>query len=195
MRDLAKALDQQRGRNGAKRSYRPRYVDRVEVPAVVKVRDEGEIRVWGSGMWEAEMSSPSILVRVPVAFRQGKPLWVQPAHVREEAVMALRKVVEQPAVAQGGEGVVAAGGSYPNIWEYLAMTKYPDGKPRETAALIVVGEGETWKVCLSDKDNGRVMWKAGASLEEAIVSLELGLIEDNPSDWRKSASTSVKKRR
>lgn len=109
--------------------------------------------------------------------------------------MALRKL-EQGVVSGGSRGVsVTDAGAYPQVLEYLASAVYPDGSPRQTSSLVIVSDGQAWRVCLSDKDNSRVMWKTGGTLVEALEAVELALMADDPSDWRRSAEASGKRRK
>lgn len=84
---------------------------------------------------------------------------------------------------------------WPGIVEYLTATVYPDGQAREPSALIVVSDGSSWRVCLSDKDNGRTLWKAGVTLLDALQAVEEAVKADDPGVWRQSAAKSPKGRK
>jgi hypothetical protein len=84
--------------------------------------------------------------------------------------------------------------SWPVLWEYLTATSYPDGTPRETASIIIVADAGGWRGCLSDKDNGRTMWKTAASVEGLLLMLEEGAASDDPGAWR-AAGGGFKNRR
>lgn len=109
--------------------------------------------------------------------------------------MALRKIA-QAAGSKGGEAAPLLDfQDWPGIVEYLTMTVYPDGQAREPSALIVVSDGSSWRVCLSDKDNGRTMWKTGVTLLDTLQAIEDGLREDDPTMWRQAAAKSPKGRK
>jgi len=74
----------------------------------------------------------------------------------------------------------------PEVWAYLADTKYADGQPRATATLMVIVESGVVKVCLNDRDNDRSAWVSGRSFQEALEALEVGLVGGR-TDWRARA--------
>lgn len=77
--------------------------------------------------------------------------------------------------------------------EYLTSEKYPDGSSRERATLMVFCEGGVVKVCMTDRDQSRQMWRAGQSLEECIQQLEEAL-QSPVQDWRVQTYGGKKKR-
>lgn len=109
--------------------------------------------------------------------------------------MALKKVSDEVAQARSGTPSQGDKGAYPCILEHLTEAKYPDGSERQTSSLVVVADTQSWRVCLSDRDNSRVMWKTGSTLQEALDAIELGLMGDDPSDWRKAATTAAKRKK
>jgi hypothetical protein len=132
-------------------------------------------------------------VRVPVVPTPDR-FWfraVYPARLKE--VSMLRKVVSasQPAAASGGPGVADAA-SWPCLLEYLTATVYPDGQARETSAVIIVCDAAGWRGCVSDKDNGRTLWRAATTLEGLLLSLEEALATDDPAAWRQAAGKALK---
>jgi len=109
--------------------------------------------------------------------------------------MALRKLEGVGDAARPQTfGQPADGVLYPSLWEHLACTTYPDGSPRQTSTVIIVADGNVWKGCLSDKDNGRVAWKNGGSLDELLQLLELVATTEDPRDWRRAAEATKKRR-
>lgn len=109
--------------------------------------------------------------------------------------MALRKIDQGVQERANGGVTVADAADLPLILEHLAADKYPDGSKRQTSSLIIVSDGSSWRVCLSDKDNSRTMWKTGPTLQEALQAIELSLMADDPSEWRRSAEASGKRRK
>lgn len=102
--------------------------------------------------------------------------------------MALRKVIHVASADQADAGGAADdAGLYPSLWEHLNCRRYPDGTARETSTIVIVAQDGRWKGCLSDKDNERVMWKAGDTLDALLTALEEAAAADDPSDWRRAA--------
>lgn len=113
-----------------------------------------------------------------------------------EAVMALRKIERVAGGgAQDASGSPADAKCFPNLWEHLSVSRYPDGSVRELSSLVVVGGGSEWRGCLSDRDNGRVCWKTGETLEELLLRLEEAAAAEEPRDWRVSAPKEKSKKR
>lgn len=75
---------------------------------------------------------------------------------------------------------------YPQLYEYLTESKWDDGKPRERATLLVIAEGCRFKLWLNDKALGRSCWVSGATLEDALLSLDTGLAGDSL-EWRRAS--------
>jgi len=71
---------------------------------------------------------------------------------------------------------------YPAIADYLTR-RLVDGKIIDTATLLLFAEEGQFKLCLSDRDGGVVVFRAGKTVEEALGSLESCLI-DGSADWR-----------
>jgi len=114
----------------------------------------------------------------------------------EVVIMALRKI-EKTA---GGDLATPGGAPsdhnlFPNLWEHLSCTRYPDGSARLPSTLVIVGGGSEWRGCISDKDNDRVCWKTAASVDELLLHLEEAAATEDPRDWRQAQSTNQKKRR
>ena len=121
--------------------------------------------------------------------------WFPPPHTAEGLNVALKKVQDAAGGVHSEKGKEPADAPlYTNIWEHLSCTRYPDGTARQTSTIIIVAGDAGWRGCLSDKDNGRVMWKTGDTLESLLNAIETALNEDDPRDWRR-ASEPPKKRR
>lgn len=76
---------------------------------------------------------------------------------------------------------------FPGLWEYLTLTKFPDGAPRQTATLMVTMDDGTFKGCLNDRANGRSAWVSSRSPTGLLHVLEARLQEDSL-EWRKNQS-------
>lgn len=100
--------------------------------------------------------------------------------------------ISQPGqgVDPAGQTAFAAGSDFallhPNVWEYLSLRVYEDGKARKTATATVFVEDDQVKVCLSDRDTGRTAWSSGRTLEEALALLE-GQLAGATLVWRSNA--------
>jgi len=56
-------------------------------------------------------------------------------------------------------------------------------KGREPATLIVCAEEGQVKMCLSDRETNRVLWRSGDTVLEALEAMEKAL-EHGAKDWR-----------
>lgn len=178
-----------------KAMMRPKYRGREELPVIEMKFAEADGRYYGSGRAVFDILTAPITLVLPWQFVGLNPHPTIRSDERKEVVMALRKLEQGVASSQSRGVNVADAGAYPQVLEYLASDKYPDGSSRQTSSLVIVSDGQAWRVCLSDKDNQRVMWKTGATLVEALEAIELALMADDPSDWRRSAEASGKRRK
>jgi len=94
-------------------------------------------------------------------------------------VSALPATADAPAVAAG---VLA---NLPAVFEYLSGDRYPDGTPRERSTMTTFVEEGCVKVCMSDRDQARTLWRSGKSLEDVLLALEVAL-QDGSADWRRA---------
>jgi len=85
--------------------------------------------------------------------------------------------------ATGATFMAAERESYPCLVDYLSDVTWDDGSARETATLMVLVEDGHLKACLNDRANGRSLWVAVGSFEEAMVALE-GHLSGGTGDWR-----------
>ena len=169
--------------------------DRREVPVFeVKLRAH-DGRYYRSGRVVFDSLEGRITLKVPWRPAWGFRGWFKNISGSEGGAVALRKI-DQATDAVAFEGLsVGDVKEYTTIVEYLAVSKYPDGQARQTSSLVVLCDGRAWRVCLSDRDNGRTMWKTGQTLLEALEALELGLVADDPGDWRKAAAVDQKQKK
>jgi len=73
---------------------------------------------------------------------------------------------------------------FPSLFAYLSDDQWEDGSPRMRSTLIIFCEGDTFKACLTDKDNDLTLWAASRTLVDLFGSLE-GRLGDPEADWRK----------
>jgi len=176
-------------------SVKPIWEDRREVPVCTVVYPEGKLTVWGTGMTEVALAVLPIVVRIAFRLARGRFRWVLAKAVREELSMALRKITAAaPGAAPSGPGAEDAA-SWPNLWEHLSRDTDDDGLPRQRSTVVIVAGPGGWQGCLSDKDNGRVMWKTSTSVEGLLLALEQGAAEDDPSAWRQAAPDRFKRKK
>ena len=71
------------------------------------------------------------------------------------------------------------------LCEYLSVSAFDDGQPRETSTLMLFVEDGFLKACLSDREEGCVAFFSGDSLEGLLESVE-GALQDGSADWRMS---------
>jgi len=187
------------GRPGRAKSnranVRTKWDGREEVPVFHLKFADGEGRWYGSGWVVFDIYDVAVKIRLAIEPFGRRFRWLVPFHRRREVGMALKKVVSDVAGVRASVSSHADKGSYPCILEHLVEATYPDGSERQTSSLVVVADAQNWRVCLSDRDNARVMWKTGSTLLEALDAIELGLMGDDPSDWRKAATTAAKRKK
>lgn len=97
-----------------------------------------------------------------------------------------RREVQLPPDQQFAKG-------YPAVWEYLVVSTWPDGKPRERASLLVVVEDGVWKGCINDREHGRSLWRSGETLPKLLEALDEGL-RRGAADWRRAKPGQQRKR-
>lgn len=83
--------------------------------------------------------------------------------------------------------------SWPYLIEYLTLTRYDDGSPRETATLTIFVHDGQLKASLNDRACSRVGFLTVRSLEGLLSDLEAKLQADDL-DWRPSNKPQGKRR-
>ena len=84
--------------------------------------------------------------------------------------------------------------SFPALAEFLAATSWSDASPRTPGTLTLFTDESVWKICLSDRAQGRIAFVTGMSPLEAFQAAERGL-ESNSLDWRAQSPSNRKKGR
>lgn len=128
----------------------------------------------------------------------GKVLWTEagrsatvraagPERIGESVASFLRR-----ATAVGGGGL--AGGAfpdakfakqYPALFEYMTVSQWPEGGDRKPCSLTLFAEDGVLKGCVSEKNDGLVLFGTGRTLEALLAALE-GLLAGPDTPWRKS---------
>ena len=75
-------------------------------------------------------------------------------------------------------------GKWPALWEYVTCRSFR-GQQRVTSTLLFFREDGQWKLCVSDRDCDRVLFRSGESIEEALDAAEKALASPR-ADWRAS---------
>jgi len=178
-----------------RRIDRPLFRGREEVPVLEFKFEDHDGRWFGSGRVIFDSLTMPLTINLPWQPASGQWGYLITLPEWRLNFMALRKITSDfdTRVARGA--TVPEAGAWPQLLEHLVLDKYPDGTARQTSSLVVLCDGSQWRVCLSDKDNARVMWKTGTTVTEALDSIELALLEDDPSHWRRSAEASGKRRK
>jgi len=102
--------------------------------------------------------------------------------------MSFLNKIAEPAAASSTPGVASGMlATLPAVFEYLASGLYPDGSSRERSTMTVFCEEGVVKVCLSDRDQGRTLWRSGRTLEDVLLALEVAL-QDSSADWRRAGN-------
>jgi hypothetical protein len=92
-----------------------------------------------------------------------------------------------PPIDPGGWGRL-----YPALVEFLTATQWEDHAPRLPGTMTLFCDGSVWKLCLSDRAQGRVAFTSSCSPDELLAAAESGLVA-NTLDWRAQRPASGKK--
>lgn len=84
-----------------------------------------------------------------------------------------------PSLDSGGMTLRA----FPTLLEFLVLSTWDDGSPRQPGTLLLFTDGSQWKACLKDKAGPRVSFVTGSDLDTLLLTVEEGLKEDSL-DWR-----------
>jgi hypothetical protein len=82
---------------------------------------------------------------------------------------------------------------WPAILEFVGAEQWPDGSQRVPGSLVLFVEQGRLKGCLSDKDQGLVLFVTGCGLLDLMDGLEATL-EGGNGDWRPTRSARAGKR-
>ena len=80
--------------------------------------------------------------------------------------------------------VVGVGECWPAVGEFITLTRWDDGKRRETGTVMVLCEGGKWKAWLHDRDGKQSAWISGDSAGELMEAVEQALLSGCVG-WRK----------
>ena len=75
---------------------------------------------------------------------------------------------------------------YPALVEFLTLGAWEDGSLRLCGSLTLFVDQSLWKLCLNDKDNGRVAFCSGCSVEDVLRTAEEGIVH-SVLNWRPAA--------
>lgn len=81
---------------------------------------------------------------------------------------------------------------HPALWEFLSLSSWEDGSPRQTGTVLLVVDAGMVKAWLNDRDGQRAAWASGDSLGGVLERLEVGLTKDTL-EWRASQPKSRKR--
>jgi hypothetical protein len=106
---------------------------------------------------------------------------------RQVVMSFLKRAV--PAAGAGGGGAAfpdaAFAKDYPALYEYMTAQQWPDGTTRKTSSVTLFCEDSQLKVCVTEKNDGTVLFAAGKTLKSALAALE-GLLTSAETPWRVS---------
>lgn len=71
----------------------------------------------------------------------------------------------------------------PTLLEFLSLPAWPDGTVRVLGTLLLFVEGTRLKCCLSDRDQGLVLFLTAESTS-GLLSLAEDALKDPKADWR-----------
>jgi len=84
--------------------------------------------------------------------------------------------------------------THPALWEYLTLSSWEDGSPRQTATLSIFWGPNGLQAALNDRDASMVAFVTGDDPTALLASLEHGLQHD-ALDWRQSYQGKGQKRK
>lgn len=73
--------------------------------------------------------------------------------------------------------------NYPILAAYVTQERYPEGGFRQTSTLLFFVERGQLKVCLSDREGHRSLFRASNSIDGCLEALEQALANDT-ADWK-----------
>lgn len=83
--------------------------------------------------------------------------------------------------------------TFPTLFEFLSLSRWPDGSLRSTGTITLIGEGALLKAAVHDRDGSRSAFVSARTLTVLFEEIEEGLVKDNL-DWRDKAQESGKRR-
>lgn len=84
--------------------------------------------------------------------------------------------------------------AFPTVWEWLTVTRFDDGSPRQSSTITICYDQGTLKACLNDRAGRRSLWGSGTQLGDILASLEAHLASNDPSGWRSYQDYQPKKK-
>jgi len=126
--------------------------------------------------------------------------------VKQKKIMDLKWRLEQlcMALAKPSTSLTANGSSpsgvsrgellkqYSELWEFLTGAAYSDGTKRQPGCMSVKCTPGGLQVTLTDPSSGSYCCLTAASLDDALLALEMGLAEGSTT-WRSSSYAKPKK--
>lgn len=82
----------------------------------------------------------------------------------------------------------------PALSEFLSEARWDDGSPRVTGSITLFCDDGVWKLCLSDKDAGRVAFVSAGTPTEVFAAADKAL-QSSSLDWRVQKAFGGKKRK
>ena len=82
---------------------------------------------------------------------------------------------------------------WPALLEFVSADVWPGGESRETGMVMVFVEGGRLKACLSDRDQGLVLFVVADSVGGLFDALEGNLVAGN-GDWRRQRERAPRKK-
>lgn len=79
----------------------------------------------------------------------------------------------------------------PALWEFLTLSAWEDGSPRETGTFLIFSEDGKVKGCLCNRDTGHVGFVSADGWVSLLEAVEAALMNDSV-DWRLSRTARAK---
>jgi len=174
------------------------YERRVLKRRPASLTDEEWLQAWERGKLPREpmrprdgRATPPVDVSELVYSRQLRDL----AWRVEVLCMALVKPSTSPA-ANGTSGSAVSRGEllkqYSELWEFLTGRAYSDGSSRTPGCMSVKCSPGGLQVTLTDPSSGSYCCLTAATLDDALLALEMGLA-DGSAPWRQSTYSKPRK--
>lgn len=90
--------------------------------------------------------------------------------------------------------VPAADAKLEALWEFLTLSRFDDGSPRETGTVLIFHEEGHVKACVIDREHEVTAFVAASSIRAVLERIDRGVREDKL-DWRKRKGDKPKGRK
>lgn len=133
-------------------------------------------------------------IRGRASFKGHRGYRPKPDPVVENLAMALKKRVLTPEGSTGKMMPGKMGLACPHLFEHLTLTAYDDGTERVPSTLTIFLDGQGFKACLNDRDQGLTAFYFAESLDGLFSGLEKALAADTLT-WKANGQGAAQKKK